>query len=95
MPHRYIYGVHAPPKFVAANFKQMALSCGHRCCSARERVVATVSTLTSSHNFASHSSFNLSKPKRSAAANRCCIIIVEVQVEVEPVISTKSGSSSE
>ena len=87
---------HLPRKFAgdATNFKQKALSCKNWCWSASASVVATLSTFSSSHRKASHSIFNLPRSQRSAAANRCCIMFVNEAVEVDPVISCTSGSTS-
>lgn len=86
-----------PPRFsrTAMNLRHTFFNWTHWCCSARASVVATVSAVIPSHNFASHNNLSRSKPYLSAAANKCCIIIVDVHIETDPVNSWTSGSSSE
>lgn len=85
-----------PAKFEAANFKHTVFNCTAWCCSAKARVVATFSTLTSLQSLDSHTDLSLSKQKRSAAANRCCAIMVStLHREGEAlVISMDSGRAS-
>jgi hypothetical protein len=78
----------------AANFRQADFSSAQWCCSARDKVVATVSAVSSPHNLASHRMRSRSNPYLSAAANKCCTTAVAVHIETDPANSWMSGSSS-
>ncbi len=75
----------------AANLRHTAFSSEAWCCSARASVVATVSVLTFSHSFDSHSSRSRSRPYWSAAANKCWASKVDVD---NPDSSFVSGRTS-
>lgn len=92
-----IYQMYVPLRFSgnATNLRQTAFSWKQWCCSANANVVATVLIATSSQRLASQSNLSLSKPYRSAAANRCWDINVDAHFEFNPVSSSISGSVSQ